>query len=156
MSIDLRNHAFIGCMLVAFCLGSSPTRAQGLASEAASQAVKPEEVKWVRNPLVPGVASASVVGDPAKPGLYVLLGRMDKGTIFPAHRHPDARITTVISGVMYYGTGPVADRETMQAYPAGSIVHTPSGIPHSMWSRDGETVMQETGFGPTGMQPAVP
>lgn len=151
MSVDVRMLVLAGCLLAACCPALS-ARAQDSAGREASGAVRPDEVKWVGNPLVPGVASAPVVGDPTKPGLYVLLGRMDKGTVFPAHSHPDPRITTVISGVMYYGTGSVVDREAMRAYPAGSIVHTPAGVAHSMWAKDGETVMQETGFGPTGLE----
>jgi len=72
-----------------------------------------------------------VVGDPAARGIYVTLGKMEPGAMFPAHIHPDRRITTVISGTMLYGTGPVFNRSRLRAYA---------------------TVMQETGFGPTGLE----
>ncbi|MGF1514069.1 MAG: cupin domain-containing protein [Elainellaceae cyanobacterium] len=75
---------------------------------------------------------------------------MAADTVFPAHRHPDPRITTVLSGVMHYGTGEAFDADKVQPYPAGSVVCTPANLPHFMWV-SGEAVMQETGFGPTGL-----
>ena len=62
------------------------------------------------------------------------------------------RITTVISGVMYYGVGGQSDLNSIQSYPAGSVVYTPAGTTHYIWAKDGEIVMQETGRGPTGIE----
>lgn len=77
---------------------------------------------------------------------------MAAGVRFPAHTHPDARLTTVVSGVMYYGVGRRFGEVELKPYPAGSVVYTPAGTPHVMWAKDGETVMQETGYGPTGLE----
>ncbi len=33
-----------------------------------------------------------------------------------------------------------------------SVVYTPAGVPHFMLAQDSETVVQETGFGPTGLR----
>lgn len=53
--------------------------------------------------------------------------------------------------MMYYGVGEQFDRTKAKLYPAGSVVYTPAGTPHFMYVQDDETVMQETGFGPTGI-----
>ncbi len=109
------------------------------------------QLAWQANPRLPGVFNAPGAGNPAQPGLYAVFGRMDKGSRFPPHTHPDARLTTVMQGTMYLGTGAVFDEGQVKPYPAGSVVATPANTPHFMWAKDGVVVMQETGSGPTGM-----
>ncbi|MEM7796876.1 MAG: cupin domain-containing protein [Cyanobacteria bacterium P01_D01_bin.71] len=116
------------------------------------QSVVPNDLQWNPHSEFAGVESAIAFGNPSDSELYVLFGKMGGGAIFPAHTHPDARITTVISGVMYYGIGKQFDRTDIQPYPAGSIIYTPAGTPHFMWVQNDETIMQETGFGPTGIR----
>ena len=53
---------------------------------------------------------------------------------------------------MYYGVGKVPKVTDFQAYPAGSVIYTPAGTPHIMWAKDGEIVVQESGFGPSGAE----
>jgi len=121
-------------------------------SQVQVQTVLLENLEWIPSPKFAGVESASVLGNLSDSELYVLFGKMDGGAMFPAHTHPDARITTVISGVMYYGVGAQFDRMNIQLYPAGSVIYTPAGITHFMWVKEGEAVMQETGTGPTGIK----
>lgn len=140
--------------------GAGPTEAARAASaqqqerqaEAEAQAILPADLKWQSNPDLDGVQSAAGVGDPTKGDLYVLFGKMGQDARFPAHEHPDARITTVLSGTMYYGIGERFGEAEVEAYPAGSVVYTPPGVPHFMWAKDGETVVQETGHGPTDIE----
>ena len=115
--------------------------------------VLPQDLEWEANPDIEGVASTTAIGDPTSKGLYVAFGRMAQDAAFPPHSHPDDRLTTVISGTMYYGVGEEFDETNMTAYPAGSVVFTPANTPHFMWAQDGETVMQEAGDGPTGLEP---
>lgn len=122
------------------------------SSQTQVQSILPDDLQWRENSDIAGVQSATAVGDSSNPELYVLFGKMKEGVTFPAHTHPDDRVTTVISGVMYYGVGEQFDRTRVQPYPAGSVVYTPAGVPHFMQVQDGETVMQETGFGPTGLK----
>ncbi|MEO1297922.1 MAG: cupin domain-containing protein [Cyanobacteria bacterium J06636_16] len=122
------------------------------SSQMTIQSVMPETVQWITHPTIAGVESAIALGDPTNSELYVLLGKMNTGAIFPTHTHPDDRITTVISGVMYYGIGEQFVQAEVQPYPAGSVVYTPAGTPHFMWAKDGGAVMQETGMGPTDIQ----
>ncbi len=121
--------------------------------EASLEAVLPTDLEWEANPNVEGVQNASAsIGDPENPGLYASFGKLDQGVVFPAHTHPDGRLTTVVSGVMYLGIGNVPEETDFQAYPAGSVIYTPAGTPHIMWAKDGEIVVQEAGFGPSGSE----
>lgn len=140
-------HAFTFALVLALSLVSG-----AVAQEANFEAVLPTDLKWEANPEVPGVQSALGVGDSAQPELYVLFGKLVEGTVFPAHTHPDGRLSTVVSGVMYYGVGDVLEKTDFKAYPAGSVVYTTAGTPHIMWAKDGEIVVQEAGFGPTGSE----
>jgi quercetin dioxygenase-like cupin family protein len=113
-------------------------------SEKGIEVFLPPDLAWEDNPDVPGVQNASGVGDPTKPQLYTSFGKIEEGVRFPSHTHPDARITTVLAGVEF------------EPYPAGSVIYTPPGTPHVMWAKDGEIVVQETGYGPTGSELSDP
>jgi len=79
-------------------------------SEKGIEVFLPPDLAWEDNPDVPGVQNASGVGDPTKPQLYTSFGKIEEGVRFPSHTHPDARITTVLAGVMFYGAGERLDR----------------------------------------------
>lgn len=124
-----------------------------VAQAPSLEAIIPTDLTWVDNEAVAGVQNAGPsIGDLAKPGLYASLGKLVRGTVFPAHTHPDGRLTTVVSGVMYYGVGETPEGTDFQAYPAGSVIYTPAGTPHIMWAKDGDIVVQEAGFGPSGAE----
>lgn len=147
---------FTALSLLAACRTSAQTVSVDAASDDSPQSAQvqvmlPDDRQWQDSPNIPGAQSAPAVGNPAAPQLYAVITKMTAGTIAPAHYHPEDRVTTVLSGVMYYGTGEKFNRELVQPYPAGSVVFTPAGTPHFMWTETGETIMQETGFGPTGM-----
>lgn len=167
---SLRLGATTASAAVASCLvfvlsacspGQDPTTARGAVASSTlaprtTVGVRPQAVRFAPSPLVDGATNAVVLGDPTADGLYLLLGKMEKGVVFPTHTHPDDRLTTVITGTMYYSTEPRFDRSDVVAYPAGSVIMTPAGTPHTMWAKDGAIVVQEAGAGPTGLTPAEP
>ena len=53
----------------------------------------------------PGAKLAQVVGDPSKPGPYVVRVTVPDGVRMMPHVHPEDRVYTVISGVFYIGLG---------------------------------------------------
>ena len=120
-------------------------------SSSAQEVVRilPDDLEWQPNPEIEGVENAAGIGNLEEEGLYAAYGRMSEGAVFPAHSHTDDRLTTVISGTMYYGVGEEFDENNMTAYPAGSIIFTPAGTPHSMWVQEGQAVIQESGNGPS-------
>ena len=80
----------------------------------------PKDIKWVAN--ANGAETATLVGDPAKPGLYVVLNKWTPHHMSRPHFHPNDRFITVISGTWWVGTGPKYDPDTATAMPAGSFV----------------------------------
>ena len=69
-----------------------------------------------------------------------------------AHRHPEDRTYTVISGVFYIGLGDRFDADTLQAYSPGTVIVLPGNTPHFHWARSGEYVTQVSAIGPLGME----
>jgi len=131
---------------------ASGVKQEKAGSAGGIQTFVPPDLAWEDNPDVSGVQNAVGVGDPTQPELYTSFGKIEDGVKFPAHTHPDARITTVLSGIMHYGIGERFDRTRFEPYPAGSVIYTPPGTPHIMWAKSGEIVVQETGYGPTDIE----
>lgn len=124
------------------------------ASHAFAQATAPvvigaDGVKWAGPPDLPGVQGAWFLGSADRPGLYLFRVRLAAGARIPPHTHPDERSTTVMSGTILVGFGEAFDEARMVAVPAGSVYVAPAGVPHYIWSRDGEAVYQESGVGPS-------
>ena len=120
-----------------------------LAQDYSYDAVTPDAIPFEPSPVVEGVESASLIGDQGEAALYVNVGRLTQGVVFPVHTHTDARLSTVLSGTMYYGVGETLEDVEFTAYPAGSVIYTPPNTPHWMEARDGEVVVQESGYGPS-------
>lgn len=112
----------------------------------------PEQIKWASAP--PGVTkdtqTAVLAGPLDKPVPYTQRVRLAAGGMVTPHSHPDARQTTVLSGVLTVGLGETYDAAKETRYPAGSFVVMPGGQPHYSLAKDGEVVYQESGYGPTG------
>jgi hypothetical protein len=69
-----------------------------------------------------------------------------------AHRHPEDRVYTVMSGVFYIGLGDKFDADKLQAYPPGSVIVRPGSTSHYHWAKSGEYVTQVTAIGPLGLE----
>ena len=111
----------------------------------------PKDIKWVRNG---GAESAVLVGDPAKPGLYVVLQKWLPHNNSRPHFHQNDRFITVISGTWWVNTGPKYDLDGMKPVPAGSFVTHPGKQIHYDGAKDEETVLYIVGMGPATSTPA--
>ena len=103
----------------------------------------PKDIKWVRNN---GAEVATLVGDPAKPGLYVVLQKW-----LP---HNNSRFITVLSGTWWVNTGPKYDPDGFKPVPAGSFVTHFAREIHYDGARDAECVLEIVGIGPATSIPA--
>ena len=113
----------------------------------------PKDIKWVRN-AAGSAESVTLVGDPSKPGLYVVLQKWLPHNNSRPHSHPNDRYITVLSGTWWVNTGPKYDPEGMKPVPAGSfVVHTGKEI-HYDGAKDAECVLQIVGMGPATNTPA--
>jgi quercetin dioxygenase-like cupin family protein len=111
-----------------------------------------EDVQWRPFAAFPPAARLAVlVGDPSKPGPYVIRVKLPADTKMQPHRHPEDRIYTVISGVFYIGLGAEFDEHKLTAHPPGSVIVLPGNQPHFHWAKSGEYVTQVTAIGPLGL-----
>lgn len=112
----------------------------------------PEQINWVPNPS--GSETAVLVGDPNKPGLYVVLNKWKAHHNSKPHSHPNDRFITVISGTWWVGTGTDYDPAHLKPVPAGSFVTHYGNEVHYDGAKDEDTILQIVGIGPATATPA--
>jgi hypothetical protein len=112
----------------------------------------PAQIKWVESPS--GSKTASVFGDPSKPGLYIVLTKWTPHHMSRPHWHPNDRYVTVLSGTWWVGTGPKYDPDSTMAIPAGSIVTHYGKQIHYDGAKDEEVTLEIVGEGPATSTPA--
>ena len=114
----------------------------------------PKDIKWVRNAA--GTAeNVTLVGDPSKPGLYVVLQKWLPHNNSRPHSHPNDRFITVLSGTWWVNTGPNYDPDGMKPVSAGSFVTHFGKEIHYDGAKDAECVLQIVGMGPATNTPAA-
>jgi quercetin dioxygenase-like cupin family protein len=99
---------------------------------------------------VSGIQTVVLKGDPSKQGVYTILLRVPAHTTIQAHRHPDDRVVTVISGTWNFGYGPRFDKRALKALPPGSFYTEPPNEPHFAQTEDSAVEVRISGYGPTG------
>ena len=98
---------------------------------------------------VAGIRTTVIAGDPTRDGPYTIRLSVPANTKIQAHTHRDARTAIVISGVWYFGYGPVAGAAAEKALPAGSFYTEPGGVAHFAETKADPVVVYITGNGPT-------
>jgi hypothetical protein len=106
----------------------------------------PDDIEWVDSDR--GISQAVLVGDPSKPGLYVLLAKWHPGHMSRPHFHPNDRFITVLSGTWWLGTGTKYDPDSTYPVPAGSFVTHYGNEVHYDGAKDEEALLQIVGMGP--------
>ena len=112
----------------------------------------PNQIQWVDNPN--GAKQAVLVGDPAKPGLYVILVKWPPHQMSRPHWHPNDRFITVVSGTWWVGTGSKFDPDGTVPMPAGSFITHFGKQVHYDGAKDQEAVLEIVGEGPATNTPA--
>ena len=106
----------------------------------------PKQINWTVSPS--GSSQAILVGDPSKPGLYVVLTKWRPHHMSRPQSHPNDRYITVISGTWWVGWGPKYDPDSTYPIPAGrSVTHFGDQL-HYDGAKDEEAVLQIVGMGP--------
>ena len=108
----------------------------------------PDQIPWGSvNPA--GAQQAVVLGDPTKPGFYMVYTKWTKGNHFSKpHFHPNDRFITVIKGTWWVATGNKFDKENTVPIPAGSFVTHFAKQVHWDGAKDEETWLLIVGEGP--------
>ena len=121
-------------------LGSFPALAE------ANLTVQRGEILLVKG--ANGAETATVAGDPNKPGIYVQLIKWPPGVGSRPHFHNQDRNITVISGTWYKGTGTKYDPDSMVAMPAGTFIVDHANGLHYDGAKGEMAVIQIVGMGP--------
>ncbi len=131
---------------LALMLGSSVDAQQQQPRAPAPPLV---DAKNLRMQPEQGMTSVTVLGDPSKPGIYVLRNRFAPGGKSRPHFHDQDRFVTVIKGTWWTDEGDVMRPEKMIPIRAGGFMYHPAGLHHYDGSHDGEEVIvQIMGMGP--------
>jgi quercetin dioxygenase-like cupin family protein len=138
---------FVAALLHAQML---PAAAQEVAAAVAAGPVELEALEW--RELANGVKIALFMGNPAEAGPYALRARLPPHWQVAPHTHPeDARVTTVISGTLYWAMGEVFDEAKLQPLGPGSVIIEPKDVAHYAMTKQGGAELQITSIGPAGM-----
>ena len=113
----------------------------------------PKDIKWVSNPAA-GSEVATVLGDPNKPGLYIVLQKWLPHHNSRPHFHNFDRYIYVIQGTWWVQTGPKYDMEHATPVPAGSYVTHYAKQIHYDGAKDEPCILEIVGMGPAESIPA--
>lgn len=152
MSGIFSRHQLSQLTLTLALLGSFGTATAADLDPRAISIKLPEQINWVPNPS--GSETAVLVGDPSKPGLYVVLNKWKAHHNSKPHSHPNDRFITVISGTWWIGTGTDYDPAHLKPVPAGSFVTHYGNEVHYDGAKDEDTILQIVGIGPATATPA--
>src|ERR1700680_638493 len=79
----------------------------------------PDKLEWKKGD---NNDTATVQGDPSKPGIYIQLLKWHPNKMSRPHFHSTERYITVLSGTWWIGTGPKYDPASTYPAPAGTYV----------------------------------
>jgi quercetin dioxygenase-like cupin family protein len=112
-----------------------------------------DEVRWSTPPYYhDGRQRAQLFGDSSRDGagvdrIWVDRVKIPAGARVLAHTHAHDELVTVIEGTWYLGAGAKFDSAKLKAYPAGSFIVIPAGVPHFVAVKEGPVVIQLSGMG---------
>ena len=105
-----------------------------------------DEVRWFTPPYYnDGRQRAQLFGDSSQGGTWIDRVKIPGGARVLAHTHPQDELVTVIEGTWYLGEGAKFDSAKLKAYPAGSFILIPAGIPHFVAAKERTVVVQLSG-----------
>lgn len=102
-----------------------------------------------------GITVMNVMGDPQKPGIYVIRINWPANVMSLPHTHPEDRHVTVLSGTWWAGVGETFDPETAVPMTAGDYMYHPAGAAHWDGARSEGAIIEIIGYGPTGLHSCI-
>ena len=144
-------HVSLCRLLLAATASALALTMPGAAAELNPAAVAyklPDQIKW-NPPSAAGVQNAVLVGDPSKPGFYIVRIKWLKGDHFSRpHFHPNDRYIVVLQGTWWVASGPKFDPANTTPMPAGSFVTHFGKQVHWDGAKDEDAVLLIMGEGP--------
>lgn len=111
--------------------------------------VRVDENELVWKKAADGIWIADISGDENIEGMYVRRIKLTKGIKSDRHYHHDVKVGTILSGSLYVGFMDKDGNWTEKRLGPGGVYTEPSNLPHYVWSKDEDVVVQIVGFGPT-------
>ena len=143
---DMRKIVLAGSIIVA--IGVVSTVAWSNQRKKNITGLRPGDIKWFTPAYyTDGRLRAQLLGNSTQDGPWVDRVKIPNGGRVLAHTHPQDELVTVIEGTWYVGEGERFDAAKLKAYPAGSFVIIPSGLPHFVAAMDGSVIVQLSGTG---------
>jgi len=91
----IRRRWWVVAVLIALVVPLGAAKAPDLNPAALAYKL-PDQIHWRDDPM--GLKSAILLGDPSKPGLYIMLVKWTPHHMSHPHFHPNDRFITVLSG----------------------------------------------------------
>ena len=111
-------------------------------------AFTPLQVRWFTpSNYTDGRQRAQLLGDSSQGGAWIDRVKIPAGKRVLAHTHPQDEPVTVIEGTWYLGEGTKFNSAKLKAYPAGSFILIPAGVPHFVAATEGDVIIQLSGNG---------
>ena len=107
----------------------------------------PKDIKWTIDANF-GEQVAYIMGDPAKPGPYIMLIKWAPHTMSTPHKHNSDRFVYVVSGTWWVSDSPHYDPSTTYPLPAGSVGIDKANQIHWDGAKDEPVVLELFGEGP--------
>jgi hypothetical protein len=100
----------------------------------------PDQLQWTERPGSTD-KTATLFGDPSKPGMFVQVTKRGPNVWSQPHSHPNERFITVLAGTFLIGTGPKLDKNNAVAIGPGGVVHDiPNQMHHDGTGPEGATL----------------
>lgn len=141
---QLRSIILVGSTIAAIVIASAIVWSKQNRNEIVG--LRPGEIKWF-TPLYygDGRQRAKLFGDSTQDGAWVDRVRIPSGGRVRAHTHPQDELVTVLEGTWYVGQGERFDAEKLKAYPTGSFIIIPAGVPHFVAAKESSVIVQLSG-----------
>ena len=125
--------------------------AEPIKAESAKKEIvgfTPNQVRWFTPSYYhDGRQRAQLYGDSSAGGTWIDRVKIPGGARVLAHTHPKDELVTVIEGTWYLGEGAKFDAAKLRAYPVGSFIVIPAGVPHFVAAKEAAVVVQLSGVG---------
>ena len=108
---------------------------------------------WAAAPasLPKGIQISLLMGDPSKPGPFVLRLKIPANTVIAPHTHATPETVTVLTGGLDHDMGETLDKRRGQHLETGGFVYLPADMPHSLWTAAQAAEIEVSGTGPFGL-----
>ena len=146
----MKKQVLLGVALV--LLGALAVQAASKEKAAAAPdhvMYKEKDIQWGEAPpaLPAGAKVAVLMGDPGKPGPFILRIKAPSGYRVMPHWHPTTETVTVLSGTFNIGMGDKWDDKALTGLGSGGFITMNAKARHFAICK-GETVVQVSGTGP--------